>query len=362
MPTTCHKFAVTVTTAATALLIAAIPAAAQTPEPGTGADPVVIEDFSQMSDGEPVPDFGLFNFPPAGSGSSNGLSGTSETGVRFGEQWQYTPENANGYVNELTINDDPDASGSLTFGGEFSASWNVRHVANGGAPTGEQVGDGENVLYTNSASGGTGWLGFYARTDDQDLLAAPAIDEFTGDASTEIGARKQIEGDGQWHQYQWDLSDNDNLDAFFGASDGQLDRPNGTLDSLNFWNTGPDDGQTTNLDLAWVAYDPDSPLMDLTDIGLEGDLDGDGSVLQSDLSLVLSNWGQDTVPSEWVGGFDGDVSQNELSRVLSNWGAGSSSNVSELPSIQSLPEPSSAAWLALGAAALVGRRRRASMR
>lgn len=88
---------------------------------------------------------------------------------------------------------------------------------------------------------------------------------------------------------------------------------------------------------------------------IDGDYNGDGFVSQADLDLVLLNWGDSSVPAEWLAAdqFDGvQVSQNELDGVLLNWGDGTP------PSVTTIPEPSVAALLGLGAATMLRRRQR----
>lgn len=84
---------------------------------------------------------------------------------------------------------------------------------------------------------------------------------------------------------------------------------------------------------------------------LAGDFNGDGAVDNNDLNLLLANWGQSTVPAEWVNGFEGVVDNDELNALLANWGLGTGASV---------PEPNAAtlAWLALVHA---GRRRHRCM-
>jgi len=77
---------------------------------------------------------------------------------------------------------------------------------------------------------------------------------------------------------------------------------------------------------------------------LEGDLDGDGFVGQSDLNLILGNWGQSVPPADPLADPDGSgsVGQGDLNQVLSGWGQGTP------PNVEAVPEP--ATWLLFGLA------------
>ncbi|MEO1496835.1 MAG: hypothetical protein AAFV43_06755 [Planctomycetota bacterium] len=80
---------------------------------------------------------------------------------------------------------------------------------------------------------------------------------------------------------------------------------------------------------------------------LAGDFNGDGAVDNDDLNLLLSNWGENTVPAEWVNGFEGLVDNDELNALLVGWGAGVGAPV---------PEP--AAGVLVGVALVTAARRR----
>jgi hypothetical protein len=94
---------------------------------------------------------------------------------------------------------------------------------------------------------------------------------------------------------------------------------------------------------------------------LDGDYNGNGTVEQADLDLVLLNWGDaaDPVPGGWINDLpEGNIDQAELDGVLLNWG-----NMQGQMAAAGVPEPSTALSAAtLAALALIRfvRRRRAT--
>ena len=92
---------------------------------------------------------------------------------------------------------------------------------------------------------------------------------------------------------------------------------------------------------------------------MDGDFDGSGSVGQSDLNLVLLNWGLpgSTLPEGWV--YDlpsGIIGQTELNKVLLNWGSGA-----ERFGV-GVPEPATLAGVMVGLAAYTRSRRKPVVR
>jgi hypothetical protein len=57
-------------------------------------------------------------------------------------------------------------------------------------------------------------------------------------------------------------------------------------------------------------------------LAIPGDLDGDGCVGQTDLGILLADWGcaSDVCPGDCDA--DGDTDQADLGILLANWGAG----------------------------------------
>ncbi|MEM9753557.1 MAG: PEP-CTERM sorting domain-containing protein [Planctomycetota bacterium] len=87
--------------------------------------------------------------------------------------------------------------------------------------------------------------------------------------------------------------------------------------------------------------------------GLAGDFNGNGSVEQADLDLVLTNWGGTRGFEDGVTTFStGTVDQEELDIVLTQWGS------STAPSFEgfSVPEPATLALVGLGGLAMLRRR------
>jgi hypothetical protein len=85
-----------------------------------------------------------------------------------------------------------------------------------------------------------------------------------------------------------------------------------------------------------------------------GDYDGDGAVDQSDLDLVLLNWGADgkAPPMGWTNDLPtGNIDQDELDGVLLNWGNMATEG---LGSAATVPEPATLLLVAVLLAATFG--------
>jgi hypothetical protein len=88
-----------------------------------------------------------------------------------------------------------------------------------------------------------------------------------------------------------------------------------------------------------VEYD-DGPVDFRPGGGISGDYNGNGTVEQADLDLVLLNWGQSGVPNGWINELpEGNIDQAELDGVLLNWGDMAAQG---LGGASGVPEPSAA--------------------
>lgn len=136
--------------------------------------------------------------------------------------------------------------------------------------------------------------------------------------------------------------------------------PSETPAFLDLWNTS-----LSTMALIEYLYGEASSFAELPEVAsaldgvflLAGDYDRSGFVSQSDLDLVLLNWGRDSVLEGVPGGWTNDlprglISQNELDRVLLNWGDGVA------PALSAVPEPTSVAAMLMMIGLLPRRRSR----
>ena len=183
-------------------------------------------------------------------------------------------------------------------------------------------------------------------------------------------------------------NDQDGYDDTYGVRILEETNPNGTFDegefdilvdtlNINGTDLGYDfqtitapvtgTGSTLTLSLTietaatleYVVFDNLLIEGDLAASAIVGDYDGNGSVGQGDLDIVLLNWGGVAFPGDenalpGGGPFDGSMGQNELDGVLLNWG-----NTS-LAAAGAVPEPTTLMMCGLGLALVAGLRRKAA--
>ncbi|MEO1498235.1 MAG: PEP-CTERM sorting domain-containing protein [Planctomycetota bacterium] len=145
----------------------------------------------------------------------------------------------------------------------------------------------------------------------------------------------------------------DRVDAFRGASNGDAGF---TPEVIDF--NGPIafvyEDLFASLDFTGYVFGAFDNLIVTLDGGsepIEGDFNGDGTVDNTDLNLLLNNWGEPvaSVDPAWVNGLLAPgVDNEELNALLNNWGFGTGSTV---------PEPTTLAVALLAAAGLATRRR-----
>ncbi|MEO1498774.1 MAG: SpoIID/LytB domain-containing protein [Planctomycetota bacterium] len=289
----------------------------------------VLADFDdygsgRASDGIIDGNEGVFNRSPTFSGSTSGsLAGS--TAARDASE-----------AHEGTHSQRIDLTYDESVGGDYL----LRHVA---AARFSDYGGSQNVaeFESNVQVESIGALGFWLKTTDPGLEVSLAIDDpTTGDR----GVRRSVIADGEWHKYQWQLDEPTEWDAWLAGSNGQVDSDWVTIDSIQLF--GSTDA-TVHLDT--VFWDPQAEFVAPP---VPGDFSGDGRVDNTDLNLLLVNWGAPTnpLPAGWNGDPPGGpaIDNDELNALLVGWGTG----------VNAVPEPVGLTLLAAGAAiAFTGRRR-----
>jgi hypothetical protein len=120
------------------------------------------------------------------------------------------------------------ASQKLTINTLSSGTFLARHVAGIGTPA---------FPSSNLSFPSIGAVGFWLKTDTEDVEVAVALDDNTSNTSTERSYFQNVIADGQWHFYEWMLNDPTHWDAWAGASaDGTVESLF-TLDSIQFRGT-----------------------------------------------------------------------------------------------------------------------------
>ncbi|MEM7683099.1 MAG: family 10 glycosylhydrolase [Planctomycetota bacterium] len=255
-------------------------------------------------------DEGYFNGSPTASGSNVGITAATAaldatealTGV--------------GQSQRISIAADQD-------------DWFLRHLAGSGSP-------GNNLEMLAQ-----GYVGFWLKTETEGLSTRIAIDDVEGTA--ERGFEKNIIADGEWHLYEWDLSDDGAWEGWING-DGLVEGNTITLDSIQFFG---DNAGGAVIFLDDVSFNPFGSLSTVPIMA--SDFNGDGAVDLIDFDILSSNFG--TVGGKAQGDANGDgvVTLLDFDVLAQEFGSGS-------PAVTNIPEPASA--LLLGAPALLALRRR----
>ncbi len=259
-------------------------------DPPPGGDIVLVDDFET--------DEGHFYADPDYSGSNRGIFSTTAE--------RDTTQAHTGTASErIDVDGETDADG-----------WSLRFLSG--------VGDPAN----NLSIAADGWIGFWMMTTTPGLTVQIGLDD---PDSADRGLAQAVIADGDWHLYQWDMSNDSQWEAW-AFSDGNITGPSLTIDSIFLHGSG-----LATVFLDDVAYNNGGSLLP----GLDGDLNGDGFVGIDDLNLILSSWNQTVTPgSDTDPTGDGFVGIDDLNLILSNWNTGTP------PTAQAnIPEPATALLL-----------------
>jgi autotransporter-associated beta strand protein len=215
------------------------------------------------------------------------------------------------------------------------ATWQLRHnsgIGSAAQPAG------------NVPLAGTGYVGFWLKTDDPGITVRIGIDDPVGNTALERGTVKNVVADNQWHLYQWNFEDAAAWDAFAGGANGQIDAASGnvTIDSIWFAGAG-----SSQIYLDSVMHNPSGLI---TPGYIAGDFDGDGLVNSADYAAWRGTFGQSVTP--WTGADgngDGTINMSDYILWRRQMSAGSGSALGAA----AIPEPSGAALIALGVIGVV---------
>ena len=163
----------------------------------------------------------------------------------------------------------------------------VRHLSGGGSP-GNNLSDGRSL-------GTVGFVGFYLKTTAPGLRAAIGIDDGLRTSNgLERSPQLDVIADGEWHLYEFDLGEDAPWFNFAGGN-GRIDGPNAYIDSVLLYADGRTAGQTFDVFLDTVAYNPSGPLAGLASVpepaGAAGLLAGVGCLVRRRRRGVLRRGG-----------------------------------------------------------------------
>lgn len=247
-------------------------------------------------------DEGYFGSSPLYSGSNTGIGDAS-------------------YADRITTKAHEGAASQELFIDGDDDGWFLRHVSGIGTP----ASPGSNQAFDT-----TGYIGFWLKTDDEDLSVRLAID---APDTADRGIAKQVIADGKWHLYEWSLDDDDQWEAWANG-DGIIDAATATIDSIQFFGTGQ---ATVYLDA--VMHNPLGSLLASTD--LPGDFNNDGIVDLADYSVWRNNLGaasEDVIAEN--GNNSGVVDTGDFDLWRLNFGH--TASPSNQATAQSIPEPAAA--------------------
>ncbi|MEW5798837.1 MAG: glycosyl hydrolase family 18 protein [Bacteroidota bacterium] len=155
---------------------------------------------------------GHFNTVPTFSGTTVGISAASTSA--------YTNDFANNGSGSLQV--------VLKDNTSSTSDWTVRHLSGSGTAA-------NNISFST-----TGYFGFWMKSVATPSAAQVALSVDDGAGGTLISAKQNVNNDGAWHLYEWNLADTSW--TILAGSDSVLNGPTATLDALMFYapNASPD--------------------------------------------------------------------------------------------------------------------------
>lgn len=149
------------------------------------------------------------------------------------------PGNSSGPSDRVTSEHHGPGTGSqlidLVIDSTGDSTWQLRHnsgIGSAAQPAG------------NVPLPGTGYVGFWLKTDDPGITVRIGIDDpVGGNTALERGILKDLTADNQWHLYQWNFEDALDWDAFAGGANGQIDAAGGTVTIDSIWLAGSGNAQ-----------------------------------------------------------------------------------------------------------------------
>ncbi len=188
---------------------------------------------------------GRFGSAPNASGSSRNVAAGSATAL--------DTQFAQAGTSSLRLDiENTDAS---------PARMQLRFLSGGASPS-------NNLHDGDKAMGAQGHVGFFLRMEpgNDPLYASILLDDGTTvQTGLERANFQQVIADGEWHLYEWDLSNNTMWNNFSGGS-GSIGGPNAFIDALYFSSAPATSGGTNWEGTVWidtVAYNPHGDLSSL---------------------------------------------------------------------------------------------------
>lgn len=183
---------------------------------------------------------GRFNQAPNFSGSTLGITAAS-TADRI------TTDSQMGDASQkLTLVRDTRTTGAR-----------VRHVSGNANPLNNRESEDGELR----AMGTEGFVGYFLKTTEPDLMVSIGIDDgfAQGVTGTEIATSLPVIADGEWHLYEWDLSDPAMWNNFAGGN-GAINGPGAYIDSIMLLPGASTANTTFDVFIDTVAYNPNGSL------------------------------------------------------------------------------------------------------